>query len=254
MKIYILILTILGSLFLSQAFAKDVIELAILDFPPYEFQEKNKIDGITVRIVREIFKRMDQPISITLLPWSRALLYLKKGEIDGVFEILKKPEREDFVDYSKEVLIEERVSLFVLNGSPITFDGDLSKLNKYKFGVRQDFSYGSVFDQAVKDNKITNIVSKVYQDDILRMLYFGRLDILIGDKYGIPYKHKKSKIVKKPETITRLLPDLQVTPGFMAFSKKRHLSKIRDHFDVVLAEMKNDGTYNKILNDWDKQH
>ncbi|MCK5194699.1 MAG: transporter substrate-binding domain-containing protein, partial [Desulfobulbaceae bacterium] len=212
----------------QQSEGVNTLKIALLDFPPYEFQANNKIDGITVRIVREVFKRMNQPISMSKLPWSRALLYLQRGEIDGLFEILKKPEREEFADYSKVVLMDETASLFVLDDSSISFDGDLNKLQNYTVGVRQDFSYGAEFDQAVEDKVISKMVKKVYPEDLLRLLNFGRIDILIGDKYGIPYTYNKIYTVKNFKKIKRLSPDVQYTPSYMAFSKKRNLTKIRD--------------------------
>ena len=235
----------------QQSEGANTLKIAILDFTPYEFQENNKIDGITVRIVREVFKRMNQPISMSKLPWSRALLYLQRGEIDGLFEILKKPEREEFAEYSKVVLMDETASLFVLDDSFIVFDGDLNKLQNYTFGVRQDFSYGAEFDQAVEDKVISKIVKKVYPEDLLRLLNFGRIDILIGDKYGIPYTYNKISTVKNYKKIRRLSPDVQYTPSYMAFSKKCNLTKIRDYFDEVLSEMKRDGTYDKIIKTWE---
>ena len=235
----------------QQSEGVNTLKIAILDFPPYEFQVDNKIDGITVRIVREVFKRMNQPISMSKLPWSRALVYLENGEIDGLFEILRKGKREKYADYSNVVLMDETASLFVLDDSSITFDGDLNKLQNYTFGVRQDFSYGTQFDQAVEDKVISKIVKKVYPEDLLRLLNLGRIDILIGDKYGIPYTYNKISTVKNYKKIKRLSPDVQYTPSYMAFSKKCNLTKIRDYFDEVLSEMKRDGTYDKIIKNWE---
>ena len=252
-----MILALLGSLFYSQAFAEDVLKLAILDFPPYEFKANNGIDGISVKIVKEVFKKMNQTISIKLLPWSRALLYLENGKIDGLFEILKKSEREKFADYSKVVLMSEIASFFVLKDSNITFDGDLNKLKDYTFGVRQDFSYGPKFDQAIKKNVINKISKSIYAEKLLVMLSYGRIDIIIGDKYGIPYLYQKMRLnkedgdLKRYKDIKRLSPDVQSTPAYMAFSKKRNLSKLRDNFDKVLLEMKKDGTYSKIIKNWE---
>lgn len=230
----------------------NTLKIAILDFPPYEFQENNKIDGITVRIVREVFKRMNQPISMSKLPWSRALVYLENGEIDGLFEILRKGEREEYADYCNVVIMDESVSLFVLDDSFISFDGDLNKLQNYTFGVRQGFSYGAEFDRAVEDKVISKTVKKVYPEDLLHLLNFGRIDILIGDKYGIPYSYNKISTVKNYKKIKRLSPDIQYTPSYMAFSKKCNLTKTRDYFDEVLTEMKRDGTYDKIIKKWER--
>jgi len=239
--------TIVLYLCFSQVFANEKLNLAILDLPPYEYRENGKIDGVTVRVVREIFNKMNQPIKIKLLPWSRALFYLKKGKIDGLFEILKCPEREKYTDYSRVVLMPETASLFVREDSNIKFDGDLSKLKKYRFGVRKDFSYGEKFDNISKKTILTNV-------DPLKLmtgLIHGRMDILIGDKHVIPYLYNKEKSTfKSSMKIKRLSPDVQDNPSYMAFSKKRNLKKTRDLFDKTLKKMKKNGSYAKIIEDF----
>lgn len=252
MKKIVVILCFLGSVFCSQAFAEEVVQIATTDFPPYEFQVDNKLDGISVKIVEEVFKKMNRPVSISLLPWSRGLKYLEDGEIDGLFEVLKKEEREKYAMYSNVVLMEEIVSLFVLEESDIVFDGDLSKLKDYTFGVRQDFSYGTEFDKMVETKVISKTKKHVNAEKLFLLLNAGYIDILIGDQYGIPHLYNKVKSSKKLKNIKKLYPDVQSIGAYMTFTKKRDLTELRDNFDKVLLEMKDDGTYNAIINNWEQ--
>lgn len=250
--IFIFLLLTLGS---QTIFANQPLKLATLEFPPYEFKTDCKIDGITVRIVKTAFSRMNQPVNLIQLPWSRALRYLKNGKIDGLFEILKKKERETYTDFSNIVLMNESIVLFVPEDSNIVFDGNLTRLSAYTFGLQQDFSYGFKFDNAVKNNIINKTVVDVYPDNLLMCLNQGKIDILIGDKYTIPYiyqylkQYRKSKFLQWKK-IKILLPEIQVTPSFMAFSKKNRLTGIRDKFDNTLAAMKKDGTYDRLIKSW----
>ncbi len=257
MRKIIIILSIL-TIFYSQTSA-EVLKLGVLDFPPYEYQAKNKIDGMSVDIVKHILKKMNRPFTFMLLPWSRALKYLENGEIDGLFEMLKKPEREKYADYSKVVLMNEYTSLFVLKDSNIAYRKDLSELGNYVFGLRQDFSYGAKFDYAVKKKIIRKIVTSPFPKKLFRNLSYGQIDILIGDKYGIPYHYKKvrlenNKFIKiKYRNIKRLSPDIQSVPAYISFSKKKGLSDLRDRFDTILLGMKKDGTYFEIIDKWTKK-
>ncbi len=63
--------------------------------------------------------------------------------------------------------------------------------------------------------------------------------------------NKEDGDLKKYKDIKKLSPDVQSTPAYMAFSKKRNLLKVRDNFDKVLLEMKKDGTYSKIIKNWE---
>ena len=60
-----------------------------------------------VRIVKEVFKRMGQPINISSRPWTRAISEIKRGKVDALFTAYKKTERVMFADYSNEVLIDQ---------------------------------------------------------------------------------------------------------------------------------------------------
>lgn len=83
---------------------------------------------------------------------------------------------------------------------------------------------------------------------LFKLLDNGTIDIFIGDKYGALYQHKSTGLKKR---IRRLYPDVQSTPAFMAFSKKRNLIQIRNRFDSALREIKANGVYNSIIEKWE---
>lgn len=233
----------------SLVYSQSSIDITIVDYPPYEFVEDNEIKGIAVDIIREVFDRMNQPITLRVIPWARALKELETGEIDGAIEVFYTEEREAYMDFCREVLLDEFISLFVLKESKIKFNGDLRSLGQYTFGVKKGFSYGSIFDSAVEAGVIENLIVQTYDGDrLFHLLSEGRVDILIGDKYALPYQYTKTNIKKE---IKRLVPDVQAAPTYMVFSKKRELIHIRDKFDVIIRDMKSDGSYNRILKHWD---
>jgi len=243
--VYILICC-LGMLFALQCKA-ETLELVTLQYPPYEYEENGRVQGMVVDLVKEVFHRMEQPINITLLPWARALQMIERGEADAIFTAYKNPEREKFADYSKEILMPQIVSLFVLNDSPVLFDGDLSKLNSYSIGARRKVSYGTIFDDAVKDKILSApILANTGKQNVKKLLK-KRIDILVSNKYGALYILKQ---LGKMNQVRELLPELQRVPSYIAFSKKRNRVSIRDRFDDILSEMKTDGTYDKIIADF----
>lgn len=239
--------------------ANNVLDLVIDEYPPYTFATNNTIDGISIRIVEAAFKRMNQPINLRVLPWSRALKLLKEGKVDGLIEIFKNEERETYLDYSKVVLIDEVVSLFVVEGSEINFDGELSKLSDYHFGARHDYSYGTEFDQAVADKVISHISLDVEHERLILKLCTGEVDILVGEKNVVAYrvsllKSLKTNSNKRCKKIEELSTPVQSTPAYIVFSKKRELTDIRDKFDIILMKMKQDGSYQKIIDAWRESH
>ena len=220
------------------------LDVVTLQYPPYEYLEGGEVKGVTVEIVKEVFRRMKRPINISLYPWDKSLNMINKGEADAIFTIFKSPERERFLDYSQEVLMPQVVSLFVAKDSNIGFDGDLSKLGNYTFGIVRKVSYGSVFDNAVKNRMIRHIEVSETGEENMNKLLGGRFDILVSNRYGALDIVKR---MNKTDEVRELAPALQSVPSYIAFSKKRRLTSLRDEFDIILRNMKDDGTYDRII-------
>ncbi len=220
------------------------LKLVTLQYPPYEFEKDGEIKGIAVKIIREVFSRMNQPIIISLHPWATALRQIENGEADAIFTAFKTSEREKFADYPKEVLITQSISLFVKKNSNITFDGDLKKMNQYAFGVVSEISYGCVFDDAVKNGIIRKLVISDSGEMNMKKLLEGHFDILVSNTFGA------LDILREMDAqnhVKQLKPLIQSVPSYIAFSKKNNLISIRDRFDKILQEMIKDGSYNRIM-------
>ncbi|MCJ8338681.1 MAG: transporter substrate-binding domain-containing protein [Pseudomonadales bacterium] len=220
------------------------LELVTLQYPPYIYREDGDIKGIAVQIIRESFRRMQQPIKITLLPWSRAIMRIRNGSADAIFTAYKNPDRETFADYSKAIVMPQIVSLFVLKDSSITWNGNFQFLTQYTIGVVRKVSYGKLFDQAVTDHTLGKIQYAGTGEQNMEKLLKGRFDVLVSNKYGALDILKK---MGKSNQVKELSPEIQSVPSYIAFSKKRNLSAIRDQFDSVFAAMKKDGTYEQII-------
>lgn len=86
------------------------LQLVTLEYPPYQYKERRELKGFVVAIVVEVFKRMDQPITIKKYPFARALDMVKTGRADALFTAFKNSEREKFFDYSTEILVDQNTS------------------------------------------------------------------------------------------------------------------------------------------------
>ncbi len=234
------------NIFISVYCSADILEIAIIEFPPYEYSIDGEPAGISVLIVSEVFKRMNQPINIVSLPWARALLYLEKGQIDGLFEVLYKPEREVFADFSKIVLMDESASIFAKKDSNITYSGELGSISNYKLGIVRGFSYGAAFDHAVEDGTFANIINANSTEINILNLLDGHIDLIAGDSFGV------KQIVKDMDRLSEIeeLVVIEKTPAFMTFSKKKKLTAIRDEFDRILVNMKKDGSYDSLISNY----
>ncbi|WP_295898641.1 ABC transporter substrate-binding protein [uncultured Vibrio sp.] len=228
----------------------ETLNLVTLDYPPYSYQDGNQIEGIATQVVREAFNRINQPISIQVLPWSRALHYIKIGKADAIFTAFKNDERESFADYSKEVLFDQNITFLTTKDNDTEYDGDFKTISQKTICVVNKISYGVRFDQAIKGRILKSIVTTNSAKQCARMLAAGRVDMWVNNQYGAMELAKSLSYLSKLKVLE---PPVQSTPSYIAFSKKRNLNDVRDKFDVAIKEMKQDGTFSALIEDYFNQ-
>lgn len=213
-----------------------------LEFAPLEFSdEKGNAQGIAVEIVKKIMKDLGHKLEIKVLPWPRALAMVKSGNADAIFTAYKNPEREQFLDYSREILIPQIVYFYALKGHKHKFTGNMEDVKNLKIGVTSTISYGRNFDN-YKDN--LNIEQASTFDGNLKKLLTKRIDLLPSNIYVGDYTIKKQRLTNK---IVKLPVAIEEIPSYIAFSKVNNLRNLRDQFDNKIRAIKKNKTFDKIL-------
>lgn len=233
-----------GTVLTSLPAAADQLKMVALSFPPLIYDDGGKPAGIAYEIVTEAMKAAGHTIQVEIMPWARALDTVKDGGADAVFTAYKTPEREQFLNYSTEVLVPQVVSLFVAKDSPVSFDGDLAKLSKYKIGVVNQISYGSNIDDAIKNGVLPAVEKSNDTDSNVKKLLSGRFDVMPSNRYVAQFFLKQQGAL---DQVKELSPEVQNIPSYIAFTKARDTAKLRADFDAGVAAMRASGAYQKIL-------
>jgi polar amino acid transport system substrate-binding protein len=215
-----------------------------LVFPPLEYENvKGEVKGIAVNIVTKIMKNLGHTVSIKIYPWNRSLNLVKVGKADAIFTAYKNPDRELFLDYSKEILIDQKISFYVKKNSQLNFDGDFKNLIGKSIGTLNTVSYGIDFDKAR-----TEVPLNIQRVDELSLnfkkLKLGRIDYVISNRFS------GSSIIKDlnfEDSIIELSKTVESVPSYIAFSKIRKLTELRDKFDAELMKLKKSGWYDEAL-------
>ena len=221
------------------------LRVVSLQYPPFQYEVDGKPYGITVDIVQEAFMRLNIPISIYFHPFPRAIHKIKNGNADIIFTLYYKKSREEFVHYSRLILIEQTMSLFAKKDRKIKYEGLLNKLSPYSFGMVR-YSYGKVLDTAVQEQKITKV--EYISDTELNFKKFlgGRFDILPSDKM-VAYYYLHQLNPHWHLEIQEFSPAIETFPAYVGFAKTPKMEQLRDKFDQAIQSMKYDGTYQKII-------
>ena len=234
----------MGCLALSAGAQGDNVKLATGNYPPYEFSENGRVQGLAVDLLREAFQRSHHTLEIVLLPWARALVEGQAGHVDGVFCTIATPERQASFDFGREALVGMRTSLFVVQGAPIAFKGKLDAMAPYRFGVMNQAANGPQFDAAITQGRLTKVQPVQDVDTNVKKLLAGRIDIMVSDHFVAMNYLRKNELQAQ---VTELTPSIFESPCFVAWTRTRKLARLRTGLDAALASMKADGTYRRIV-------
>lgn len=238
-----LILFVLAGLFYFTFLSSNVLRIVSLQYPPFQYLENGEVKGVAYEIVQEVFNRLDYEIKVDILPWTRALTYLREAQADAVFTIYKTKEREDFLDYANEVLINQRIAFYKHKDTNINFDGNFDNLKGNTIGTVFGVNYGTRFDSAVEKLSPSLLNSfDVYNN--FQNLLLKRIDLLINNIDGADFV---IKIMDAGDIIEMLPPVIETVPSYLAFSKHKDFTDLKNRFEAELVNIKKDGTYNRIL-------
>ncbi|WP_208733226.1 substrate-binding periplasmic protein [Vibrio ouci] len=224
------------------------IQLVTLDYPPYIVTEEGEVSGVAIELVEAVFEELEVPISIEVLPWARALSNVQFGRADAIFTAFKNPTREQFADYSNQVLFTQNISLVVKTQSNIKSDTFLtSNLSDVSICVVNRVSYGKQMDTLLAERHFRMVFRRNNTADCAHLVRTGRADVWVNNDFGA----RSILASEQLEDVLEILsPPIEATSSYIAFSKLRERDSLRDRFDQVLRDMKGDGRYEAIIDNY----
>ncbi|WP_158006832.1 substrate-binding periplasmic protein [Piscirickettsia litoralis] len=154
------------------SFSVEEITIATGEWPPYTSQTLAGL-GHTTTIVTRAFAAMGVGVTYQWKPWKRSYILAENLKVDATMPWWSTAERREKFIYSDPIDSSKTVIWYQKN-KPIHFSS-VQDLKGLKIGGVIGFSYGSEFDQAVK-NKLF-IYEKTRSVLVtLRKLAAGRLD------------------------------------------------------------------------------
>jgi len=145
-------------------------------------EDTENFKGYSWDILRESFHATGYTITLSVVPWARAMVYLKIGEYDILFPTGKNKEREEMFHYSEEPVNQARFVVYVRAGDSIEWKG-LKSLEGRTIGVKRGFNYGDAWKEADFIEKYS--VASIRQG--FRMLSEKRLHGFAGYEFNWDY-------------------------------------------------------------------
>lgn len=232
---------LLSVLFVLGSFAAHAATITAAQDPWAPFVQKDvSSPGVSVEIIVEAFKTQGHTVDFKIMPWSRALEQVKSGKIDVLVATWFTTERTSYLKYSDPYL-ENALKFMKRSGDSFEYNG-IESLNGKVVGVVRNYGYGDEFLNA-------KTFKKPESNDFIanaKKLVAKRIDLTLEDELAAKFTLSNAGMNLDDFSFTKnalSVNRLHVTVGLANPNHNEYI----DAFNKGLVEIKNDGTFDKIL-------
>ncbi|VVN29456.1 substrate-binding periplasmic protein [Pseudomonas fluorescens] len=233
-------LALIGLLLLTQSAAAEKLRLVADSWPP--FSDATLVNGgLATDIVSTALARAGYASDFEQVPWARALLGVGEGRYDGLVNAWYTEERTKLGQFSGEYLLN-RVRFLKRKDAPIEYN-NLQQLHTYPIAVVRGYAYSPAFDEDVSLQKVP-----VHSFAMaVRMLAADRVKLTLEDEYVARYylAREPAKVRNAVEFLPKPLSENSL--HILVSLKHPHHEQIVAGFDREIAEMKADGSYERLM-------
>ena len=207
--------------------------------PPFMFAKSGRAAGLYPALLEALFQQAELALTLEAKPWKRCLQDVDEGRA-GIGGVYKNEERLRKYDFS-EALFVERMAVYHLQAGPWVFDS-LASLHGKRVGVARGWSYGDVFDKAVREGLIA--VEEVSADTQNFMkLAAGRIDAVLAIEEAGSAQIAElgtSHIGKSPKYLFE-------NPTYLAFAKAAQQTATLAAINRALEQLRRQGRYAALV-------
>ena len=224
----------------SSTLEKGTLKIAMEGtYPPFTSKDASgELVGFDVDIAKAVAQKLGLKPEFVLTEWSGILAGLQAGKYDVVVnQVGITPERQNSIGFSQPYAYS-RPQIIVAQAN--TFNPQtLADLK----GKRVGSTLGSNYEQQLRDEGGINIVTYPGAPEILADLAAGRIDAAYNDRLVVNYIINEQNLpVRGAGQVGEAAP--------VGIALKKGNSALKDQIDKALTEMRNDGTFEKISQQW----
>ena len=216
------------------------------EMPPFNYTEDGRITGFSTEIVKEVFRRADIQAEFRVYPWKRAYEIALKQPNTLIYSIGRNPDRENRFKWVGVIAPVNIYFCKLADRDDIVIE-TVADAGKYRIGaVRDDYTTQYLESQGLSD---ALDISNSYLLNV-RKLLGGRVDLICVDELTLASHIRAEAAAGRKASMdgvekALLLEDIS-TGMYMAFSLGTPDATV-ERCRTVLAEMKADGTYDRIM-------
>lgn len=210
------------------------------NIPPIIFIQDGKPTGLVVDIAKTLAQKSKLDIEVKAIDWGDAQAMVMEGKADALLQINKNKERETLYDFS-EPLLQSSFSIFRKNSR--TDLVNIKSLFGHTVGVEAD-GYPIALMKKYPEIKVLKIPDWKTGFDLVNS---GEIEAVVVDRWVGEYVLAANSI----QEIKILNEPLETSQSYIAVKKGNR--ELLDRINDGLKKMREDGSMNRILNQWSKQ-
>lgn len=207
-------------------------------YPPFNFvNDQKQYDGFDVDISTELAKRLGVRPEFVATKWDGLIGGLQADKFDIIIAQMSiTDERKKAVDFTDPYVVTGAVLICRQD------DNRFHQLSDIK-GTKVGVGAGTTFEHLARSVPGADVHTYEAFNDYLQDLMNGRLDVIINDSLLAGYTIKHGNLPVK------ICSDLLDTDTIGMAIKKGNTDFV-NKVDQILAQMKQDGTYDQIYEKW----
>ena len=220
-------------------YPRPTLKLYTEDSPPGNYIEDGEIKGFSVAVVREIFRRLAMPDTITVVPWARGYHMAQNDPAAGVFSTTRLPQREGMFNWVGP-LYRQQWGLYARKDRGLVI-ADMAAAKRVD-------RIGTYLEDAkalyLKDLGFTNLVNATAISVNIRHLLDGRIDLWASSDFNMPYQMRQAGA--SPDLLQNVFT-FKAVENFIAFHKDMPENVVAA-WQQTLDDIKAEGRYDRLYN------
>lgn len=211
-------------------------------FPPYNYQEGQRITGINAEIVHRLCEITKTDCKMEIYPWLRAYEYAQQDPTSGLFTTSRTPERIAKFHWVGP-LASAQAFLYRLKSRPEVDPQDLRQAQRFGIAVARGDVYEEFLQQIgfIRGKNLLDFPSKSAP---VGLFLQGKVDLIIGSDLVMPgwlAAHNASMDLVEP------VLELETKgENYLALNLAVPVEEVRQ-LQAALDEMKRSGEYQRIV-------
>lgn len=213
------------------------LRVQVSDFPPYSYQMNGQWLGSLVVLSERLAQKLNCDLKLLEVPWARALLLLRSGDLDLMFNMTPTMERKEFLWFSRAHHMERLAFATILTESNWRQVKQVNQLKEFPgfIALTQGAYMGDEMAKLLTlpafRRKLIEVAERRAKNELVIQ---GRAQGLVEDYDYLQYAIANFPAYRDMH-ITPLI--FSTTPVYLAISKQSPLMSMQADIERALAEL-----------------